>query len=159
MKLKYFIIIITVFAFVTQACEKTEADDPVVDEFGIYELIQNPSGSGLIPGNKLTTIPANTTVRIQVFTDSDIGVIWTGDYTYRPIGTSDDQVLNSHAYEHYGQLGAQGWTTASIEGNVGWFKDYKWEAGQYTVTVVLTNHAIDNPEYKQEIFEYPITVE
>ena len=136
----------------SQACQKYETEDVILDKFGIYEIVDEEAG------NELSTIPANTTVRIQILTNADIAVVWTGDYSYRPWGTSDS-LLNSHSYEHYGQVGAEGLSTGAIGDNKGWFRDYAWDAGNYTITIVLTNHGTAGPEYKQIKQDYQITVQ
>ena len=140
----------------SQACQKYDNPVPNLEKFGIYELVAGPLGQ--VAGNELTTIPANTTVRMQVFSDADICVLWTGDYSYRPWGLSDS-LLDSHSYEHYGQVGAQGFSTGAIEGETqGWYRDYSWAAGSYNITVILTSHAIASSDFEQRIHTFPITV-
>lgn len=141
----------------SQACEEYETPVPSLEKFGIYEIEEELAAGEL----SLNSIPANTTVRMQAFTEADICVIWSGEFSYRPypVGTSDS-LLDSHAYEHYGQVGAQGHTTGSIKGDdSGWFLDYSWEPGSYTVTVVLTNHGTAGPDYQQITEDFSITVQ
>ncbi len=155
---KVLIYTAALLVFMAQACQKYDNPVPNLEKFGIYELVDDGTGN-MVPGSELSTIPANTTVRIQVFSDADICILWTGDYSYRPWG-ENDSVLDSHSYEHYGQVGAQGYSTGAIEGDVlGWFRDYSWDAGSYTVTVILTSHAIASSDYEQRIFDFPITVQ
>lgn len=154
---KRFLYIIGLSVLLTQACQEFDTPVPELEDFGIYELIDDPNGTGTIAGDELTTIPTGETVRIQVFTQSDIAILWTGEYSYRPWGEADS-ILDSHSYEHYGLLGAEGLSTGAIEGDLGWFRDYSWAAGSYTVTVVLTNHGTSGPDWEQRIFDFPITV-
>ena len=128
----------------------------MLTKFSIHEIVDD--GGEMVAGPELTTIPAGETVRIQVITDADKAILWTGDYSYRPWGTTDS-VLDSHSWEHYGQVGAEGWSTGALEGGTGFFRDYSWAAGDYTITLILTNHGTADIDYQQIIKDYPITVQ
>jgi hypothetical protein len=46
-----------------------------------------------------------------------------------------------------------------LDGRVGYFRDFAWpEAGSYPVTVVLTNHGVDGPQFEQRLFEFTVDV-
>lgn len=131
--------------------EELEAETPRLETFTIYELIDDGSGQ-LVRGGEVTQTTAGQDVQIDVITGANLATLWPGDFSYRPWGQTDS-ILDSRAFIHYGQLGAAGIPMSQLEGAVGFTLQYAWpEAGSYDIAVVLTNHGVDGPEYKQEDF-------
>lgn len=154
------IFLVLLFSIAIISCtEDFTTPEPILEKFAIYELVEE---DGLITrGEEIQNPVSGTEVRIQVLTDSDIGVVWPGDYSYKPLTGTPDSILDSRNYLlHYGLPGAQGLRMTAIEGRIGWYQDYKWpEPGTYDVTVVLTNHGIDGPEYNQKTFDFQVNVQ
>ena len=56
----------------------------------------------------------------------------------------------SDFYTDYGLIGAKGVKTSQIEG--GWYCTYTYKtAGSFDLTIVVTNHGYDGPEYQQVV--------
>ena len=158
------IIAILLLMSFSSCLDDFETTAPQLQNFQVFSLVEEGGQLKKSDPIPMTAIPADSLVRIEVMTDSDIAVFWAGDHGWRPWGTADS-VLDSRNYAHYGQLGAEGETTAAVEGQVGWFLDTEWPSSRmpsdpanYTVTVVLTNHGVSGPDFKQEIFEFPVTI-
>jgi len=142
------------------SCQEFEAEVPDYSDFGIYQVVTDPETGKLLKGDPISmdNVPAGTEVHVEVLTKANIASIWPGDFTYRPWGDTDS-VLDSRNYEHYGQLGAEGLSMTQIEGGGGYFRRYTWpESGSFDVAVVLTNHGINSPEYKQEVYDFSVQV-
>lgn len=154
---KKHIILILILAVVTFSCMDFETPEPTMSDFKIYELVLDANGNE-VTGNELSQVPVGEKVQIEVLTSADIATVWTGDFSYRPWGTSDS-LLDSRNYDHYGMLGAEGLTMTPLEGAIGFFRQYTWpEANTYTVHVVLTNHGVADTNFKQIVKEFSVTV-
>lgn len=58
----------------------------------------------------------------------------------------------SDSFADYGLIGAKGLKTSQIVG--GWYCTYTYKnSGTYDLTIVVTNHGYDGPEYQQVVVE------
>ena len=152
---KSIIYLTALFVIGTLACEKNKTQVPELDKFSISAIVDDQTGSEI----DLNSVPADSLFRIQVFTEDDICVLWTGDYSYKRSGENDSVIDVSHAYMHYGISGAIGFTPIALEGESnGYYHDYSWAPGSYDITIILSNHGLSGPDYETRIFEESITV-
>lgn len=157
---KITLFIIAIVALGLTSCLDYKTPEPSLESFAIHEIIRT---NGILTAGPVVTSPkAGTTYRLQATTQADLGVFWTGDFRYRPLTgqVGRDSVLDSRNYAlHYGKIGAQGLTTNSMPGRVGWFRDFAWpREGNYDIVVILTNHAADSQDFLQKNFDFKVTV-
>jgi hypothetical protein len=160
MRNKAYILMILMIGCLTSCIEYT-TEEPTMETFKVHEIVR--VNGILTAGNEVAEPKVGVAYRLQVVTTSDVGVIWPGDFRYRPltnVPAAKDSVLDSRNYYlHYGKVGAQGLTTSSMPGRKGWFRDFTWTAaGEYDVAVVLTNHAPDGPDFLQKVFDFKVNV-
>lgn len=157
------IIVMLVVAATFTSCLKGDFPPPevngvkfyLVDENNKYQEVTNPQS-----GVKYT---------IGVESNADIIVIWPGGEreTMKKAGTATDStdingnvvLKKSNHYSDWGLLRAQGLKT-NLNEEIGWAALYSYpEPGNFTLTVIGTNHGYDSNEYDQQIFPFEVKIE
>ena len=155
------VLLLLSVAFVS--CLKEEINSPVVEgvKFYVfndenkYEEVANPK-SGVY-------------YTLGVASTADVIVIWPGGerQTMKKVGTAIDSTdINGNAvleisnyYSDYGLLRAKGLKT-SLNSEIGWSTLYKYpESGNFTLTVIATNHGYDSSDYDQRSFPFEVKIE
>jgi len=141
--------------WLTGCTEDDEVGLPSVSNFQVFEIIEDEEGNITYDG-PLTSSSVGTNLRFEIQTNADLASIWIGEYEWVPYG-SNDSLPDSRNYMHYGMEGARGFEMALKETGDGFFFEgtYRFESPSdgWPVTIVTTNHAYDNANYKQSIHE------
>ena len=162
--MKKIIYIVTLGMFVSMllvSCLKEDSlKAPEVNEVQMYMTAKNGKDS-------LITQPTKgKPVKLVVITKADICSVWPGGLrdlmkkkksldggvTYPDsIDMFNHPVLkSSDLYTDYGLVGAKGLKTSQMAG--GWYCTYTYKtAGVFDLTIVVTNHGYNGPEYEQVV--------
>ncbi len=101
------------------------------------------------------------TIKFVVETEADMCTIWPGGIRniLKMEGTTTDSLdmfghpvlITSDCYIDYGLVGARGFKGTQTPG--GWYVSYKYpQVGEFDLTVILTNHGYNGPDYQQVVF-------
>ncbi|WP_158856772.1 hypothetical protein [Lunatibacter salilacus] len=156
-KIKYAALMGLVTPLIFFSCLKEDiVPTPVVYDVKMYM----PDIAG---NDSLITQPTvNRAMKFVVETDADIATVWPGgerrilkmrnsemdsiDMFGNPVLIVSDQ------HRDHGLVKARGFTTAL--GETGWYASYTYRTlGEFDVTVVVTNHGYQGPDYKQIVHE------
>lgn len=149
-------------SFTLASCLKEDiVDAPKVKEVKMYMTGKD----GL---DSLITQPTKgKALKIEVITDADICSVWPGgnrEILKKKLSTdggvtyADSLDMFNHPvlkisdnYIDYGLVGARGLKTSQTTG--GWYCSYTYtKAGTFDLTIVVTNHGYDGPEFQQVVF-------
>lgn len=160
MKNTIFSIIVLLIATATfQSCLKDDnVTNPSVESVKFYTVDANGKFT------EVSDLKAGTLYTIGVKTTADICSVWPGGErtVMKKKGTTIDSLdinnnqllIKSNCYSDYGLLNARGLTTSLNSTIKGWVVAYKYPAaGQFSLTVLVTNHAYDSSSYKQVVFD------
>jgi hypothetical protein len=111
----------------------------------------------------ISEIKSGKTIKIFAETDAEICSMWPGGVrTIRKMkGTTIDSLdmfnhpvlISSDCYSDYGLVGARGLKGTQTKG--GWYVSYKYTtAGEFDLTIVITNHGFNGPDYKKVVIPY-----
>ncbi|OFY68500.1 MAG: hypothetical protein A2V64_10520 [Bacteroidetes bacterium RBG_13_43_22] len=103
------------------------------------------------------------TIKFVVETEAEICTIWPGGVRtiMKKKGTAIDSLdmynhpilTSSDCYIDYGLVGARGFKGTQTDG--GWYVSYKYpNAGEFDLTLVVTNHGYNSSDYKQVVVPY-----
>jgi hypothetical protein len=138
---------------IVEAPALSEVKMYMTDKDGLDSLITQPTKGKVL--------------KIEVITDADICSVWPGGKreilkkkvsidggaTYADsLDMFNHPVLKvSDDYVDYGLVGARGLTTSQTAG--GWYCSYTYSTvGTFDLTIVVTNHGYDGPEFQQVVF-------
>jgi hypothetical protein len=167
MKSIIYLFIAFLFATLTiTSCIKEEmVPNPVVDKVEFYMTDINGNDS------LITEIFSKKSVKVAVFTDCDIVSVWPGGVrtVMKKKNSAADSLdlvgnpvlIKSDHYSDYGLIGARGLKTTEMKSGakLGWHTTYTYpSAGQFTLTVVATNHGYDSFDLHRTIKEIGVTV-
>jgi len=160
MKKTIFGVIALIIATITfQSCLKEDnVTNPTVESVKFYTV----DASGKF--TEATDIKAGNTYTIGVKTTADICTVWPGGerLVMKKKGTTNDSLdinnkqvlIKSNCYSDDGLLKARGLTTSLNSTIKGWVITYKYPAaGQFSLTVVVTNYPYDSSNYNQVVFD------
>lgn len=164
--MKKLIYIITLGVFVSLSLVSCLKEDtlpaPSVSEVQMYMTAKNGKDS------LVTQAVKGKVVKFVVITKADICSVWPGGsrevmkkkksldggitypdsidmYNHPVLKVSDD-------YADYGLVGARGLKTSQTTG--GWYCTYTYKtSGSFNLSVVVTNHGYDSPDYQQVVFD------
>lgn len=131
--------------------------DPSLNSLTMYMLDVNGKDS------LVTEISKGITVKFMIETEAEVCSVWPGGVRsiMKKIGTTIDSLdmfnhpvlRNSDCYSDYGLVGARGYKGTQTAG--GWYVSYKYQqSGSFDMTIVLTNHGYQNPDYRQVVIPY-----
>ncbi len=162
-KIIYFITLGMFISLSFVSCLKEDTiQAPTVSEVQMYMTAKNGKDS-------LVTIPTKgKLVKFVVLTKADICSVWPGGFrevmkkkksldgglSYPDsIDMFNHPVLkSSDLYSDYGLVGAKGLKTTQTTG--GWYCTYTYKnAGTFDLSIVVTNHGYNGPEYQQEVID------
>ena len=156
--IKYlWILVLTLPFFITSCLKEDYIPVPSINSVNKYM-------TG-IDGRDSLVIEAKSgkTLKFVVETDAEICTVWPGGVRniMKKKGTSIDSLdmfghpvlKSSDCYIDYGLVGARGFKGTQTSG--GWYVSYKYpNVGEFDLTVIVTNHGYDGPDYKQVIVPY-----
>jgi hypothetical protein len=162
-KLLYFISLGIIVSLSHISCQKEDSGSvPTVGEVKLYMTAKDGKDS-------LVTQPVKgKVVKFAVVTDADICSVWPGGsrevmkkkksldggVTYADsTDMFNHPVLKvSDNYTDYGLVNAKGLKTSQTA--VGWYCSYTYKtSGTFRLTVVVSNHGYDGPEYQQVVVD------
>lgn len=148
-------MLFVVASLIATSCLKEDTvSDPVVHSVQIF-MADIDSQDSLV-----TSVPKGVQLKFVVDTRADMVSIWPGGIrkvmkTKNNAADSIDMFKNpvlevSDSYEDYGLVKARGLNTAV--GDNGWYTFYTYpEAGEFDLTVVVTNHGYDSPDIRRVV--------
>lgn len=139
--------------------------NPVVDDVKFFMTNAD------LKDSLITQIFNDNQIKISIYTDADLVIIWPGAIRTvmkkKENGKTDIDSLDmfnhpvlvrSDDFTDYGLVGAKGVAT-SLGDDGGWYAWYTYPSpGDFTLTVVATNHGYDSPDLKRAIFTKTVTV-
>jgi hypothetical protein len=162
-KIIYFMTLGIVVSLLFVSClDEDNIQAPTVSEVKMYMVAKDGSDS-------LITQPIKgKAMKFVVITKADICSVWPGGsreivkkkksldggVTFPDsIDMFNHPVLKaSDLYTDYGLVGAKGLKTTQLEG--GWYCTYTYKnSGTYDLSIVVTNHGYDGPEYQQVVVD------
>jgi hypothetical protein len=154
-KIKYIIIIISLS--ITSCLKEDYIADPSIKSVSMFMPDVNGRDS------LVSEVLRGSAMTIKVETEAEICSVWPGGVRniMKKKGTAIDSLdmfnhpvlINSDCYSDYGLVGARGFKGTQTDG--GWYIAYKYPAaGEYDLTVVLTNHGYQGTDYKQVVIEF-----
>ncbi|HLT05904.1 MAG TPA: hypothetical protein VK014_00165 [Cyclobacteriaceae bacterium] len=156
-KIKYSTILGLLTPFIFLSClQEDNVPAPTVSAVKMYM-------SDIDGNDSLITQPtANKAFRFVVETDADIATVWPGGERriMKKKNTETDSIdmfgnpvlIVSDYYSDYGLVKARGFKTAL--GETGWYTSYTYKtAGEFDVTIVVTNHGYQSADYKQVAYD------
>ena len=166
--IKWILILALCFPLLIMSCLKEDiVSAPQINNIKYY--MDDAEGKDSL----ITEIFAGNRIKIAVETDADIVSIWPGGIRIlqkKMNSTADSLDLNGNPvliksdwYMDYGLVGAIGYKTSLKEQTAEelneWYSYYTYtSAGQYGLTVVLTNHGYDSFSLKQVTKDIEVTV-
>lgn len=147
--------LLTPFIFLS-CLEEDIVPTPKVDEVKMYmEDIEGNDSLIIQP-------TADKSFKFVVVTDADIATVWPGGERriMKKKNTETDSLdmfghpvlIASDNHSDYGLVKAKGFKTAL--GETGWSTSYTYkQAGEFDLTIVVTNHGYDGPNYKQVVHD------
>ena len=157
-KIKYLSVLVLIVPFLVASCLKEDIIPvPSVNSVDMY-MIGIDSKDSLI-----TEVFSGKTIKFVVLTDAEICTIWPGGVRtiMKKMGTTIDSLdmfnhpvlVRSDCYIDYGLVGARGFKGTQTDG--GWYVSYKYpNAGEFDLTLVVTNHGFNSSDYKQVVVPY-----
>jgi hypothetical protein len=156
-KLKYIMIFLIVSLSVSSCLKEDFVPDPSVKSLTMYMLDVNQRDS------LVTEISKGITVKFVIETEAEVCSVWPGGVRkiMKKKGTTIDSLdmfqhpvlVNSDCYIDYGLVGARGYKGTQTD--EGWYVSYKYpQSGSFDLTIVLTNHGYQNPDYTQVVIPY-----
>ena len=156
---------LSVILTITSCLEEDLVANPAIDKVEFYMTDVNGNDS------LITDIYSAKSIKIAVFTDCDIVSVWPGgvrSVMKKKNSTADSLdlignpvLIKSDHYSDYGLIGARGLKTTEMKSGekLGWHTTYKYPSpGQFTLTVVATNHGYDSFDLHRTIKEISVTV-
>ncbi len=156
--IKFSLVLMLTVPFFIFSCLKEDAIEyPSVTSVKMYMAdIDNKD-------SLITEAMNGRTMKFVVETNAEICTVWPGGIrtTIKKKGTTIDSldmfnhqvIKSSDCYSDYGLVGARGYKGTQTNG--GWYVSYKYpNAGEFDLTVVVTNHGYNSSEYKQVIIPY-----
>lgn len=153
--IKYSFILGLLTPFIFLSCLQEDiVPSPTLDDVKMYM-------TDLAGNDSLITQPTvNKAFRFVVETDADIATVWPGGerrILKKKNSETDSLDMFGHPvlivsdyYTDYGLVKARGFKTAL--GELGWYTSYTYKtAGEFDLTIVLTNHGYQSADYKQVI--------
>jgi hypothetical protein len=156
--IKYLLVLALTIPFSFVSCLKEDGiSEPSVNSVKMYMIAIDGKDSLVTQAKK------GKTVKFVVETEADICTVWTGGVRtiMKKKGTAIDStdmfshpvLISSDCYIDYGLVGARGFKGTQTDG--GWYVAYKYlNAGEFDLTVIVTNHGYDGPDYHQVVIPY-----
>lgn len=157
-KIIYSMIPVLVVSFFLTSCLKEDnVKNPTVSSAEMYMTAKDGKDS------LITDIFSGKKIKIVIYSDADMVSIWPGgirtimkmkNRTVDSIDMFNHPVLiKSDCYSDYGLVKAQGLAT-TLQSYGGWYASYTYPtAGEFDLTIVVTNHGYDGPDLKRIIYE------
>ncbi len=156
--IKYLPVLVLAVPFLVASCLKEDfISAPSVSSVNMFMTAKDGKDS------LVTEAVKGKTIKFVVETEADICTIWPGGIRniLKMEGTTADSLdmfghpvlISSDCYIDYGLVGARGFKGTQTPG--GWYVSYKYpKVGEFDLTVILTNHGYNGPDYKQVIIPY-----
>ena len=151
------VLILSLPLIVISCLKEDDIKEPVLDSVKMYmtDIIGRDS--------LITEAQSGKTLKFVVETNADICTIWPGGVrtTIKKKGSTLDSIdmfnhvliKSSDCYIDYGLVGARGYKGTQTSG--GWYVSYKYStAGEYDLTIIITNHGYQSTDYKQVVVPY-----
>ena len=156
--IKYLLVLVLIVPFFVASCLK-EDDIPVPSVNSVEMYMTDTDGKDSL----VTEAKSGKTLKFVVETNAEICTIWPGGVRtiMKKKGTTIDSLdmfnhpvlIKSDCYSDYGLVGARGFKGTQTRG--GWYVSYKYpNAGEFDLTLVITNHGYQSTDYKQVIVPY-----
>ena len=154
-KIKYLLVLVLTVPFLVDSCLKEDfIPAPSLNSVDMYMTAKDGKDSLVSEAVK------GKTIKFVVETESDFCTVWPGGVRtiIKKKGTAIDSLdmfghpvlKSSDCYSDYGLVGARGFKGTQTTG--GWYVSYKYpNTGEFELTVILTNHGYNSPDYKQVI--------
>jgi hypothetical protein len=151
------VLVLIVPIFIASCLKEEDIPEPSVISVKIYMTDMDGNDS------LITEVKSGKTLKFVVETSAEICSVWPGGVRtiMKKKGTTIDSIdmfnhpvlTSSDCYSDYGLLGARGYKGTQTDG--GWYVSYKYpKAGEFDLTVVVTNHGYQGPDYKQVVIPY-----
>ncbi len=153
--IRYVFVLVLIVPFSVASCLKEDIIPvPSVNSVKMYM-------TGIDSKDSLVTEAVKgKTIKFVVETEAEICTIWPGGVRtiMKKKGTTIDSLdmfnhpvlISSDCYIDYGLVGARGFKGTQTAG--GWYVSYKYsKAGEFDLTLVVTNHGYNSTDYKQVI--------
>jgi hypothetical protein len=157
-KVKFSLVLtLTVPLIIFSCLKEDDIPEPSVTTVKMYMTDINNKDS------LVTEVAKGETLKIVVETSAEICAVWPGGVRIimKKIGTTIDSldmfnhpvIKSSDCFSDYGLVGARGYKGTQTDG--GWYVFYNYpNSGEFDLTVVVTNHGYNSPDYKQVVVQY-----
>jgi len=156
--IKYLSVLVLTVPFLVASCLKEDfISAPSVSSVNMFMTAKDGKDS------LVTEAVKGKTIKFVVETEADICTVWPGGIRniLKMNGTTTDSLdmfghpvlISSDCYIDYGLVGARGFKGTQTPG--GWYVSYRYPiVGEFDLTLVITNHGYNSPDYKQVIIPY-----
>lgn len=161
--IKYLLVLVIVLPLFVASCLK-EDSIPVPKVNSVKMYVAGKDGKDSL----VTEAIKGKSIKFVVETDADICTVWPGglrvimkkkdgvtdslDMFNHPVLKAGSNGIGSDSYTDYGLVGARGYKTSQSPS--GWYCSYTYpNTGEFNLTLVITNHGYQSPDYKQTIVE------